>query len=158
MNVKEIIKYIMSQRGVAFEEVRRCPPLACGGAGRECEGGRFPAKAEIVLADGRLVVLILPAGRRVIPGRVGKLLGADLVSLLPEIDEKGSLADYPTDVATITPCGCFTTLMDASMLSARHLVLAVETVDESIRLKFEDWYALVRPGLGFFTEPEHASS
>ena len=134
------------------------PRSRAGGPGRERDGGRFLAKAEVVVADGRLVVLILPAGRRVIPGRVGKLLGADLVSLLPETDAKGSLADYPTDVATVSPRGCFTTLMDASMLSARHLELAVETEDESIRLRFEDWYALVRPGLGFFTEPEHASS
>ena len=157
--INRSLKAIMERRGVAYEELRPGTALEWRETvGREFDGGRFVAKAEAVFADGRLVVLILPAARRVVLDRVGKLLGADLVCLLAEADVDATLGDLQPETPSGSHPEKLTMLMDASMLSARGLVLALGTEEDSIRLKFEDWLALVDPGLGFFTEPDHVSS
>ncbi len=118
MTIQGFLETSMEMRGASYEELRRGGALGHPeAAGRDRDGGRSHAKAEFVLADGRLVMLILPAGRRVVPGRVGKLLDADLIIPLHVTDAVSMLADRRSQAARETDQRPLEMLMDASMLS-----------------------------------------
>ncbi len=46
--------------------------------------------------------------------------------------------------------------MDASLSKARDLVFQAGTHEDAVRLKFEEWLALVKLRVEFFAEPESA--
>ncbi len=155
MTIQRSLETSMEMQGSSHEEFRRGVALGHPeSAGRDCVGGRSHAKAEFVLADGRLVMLILPAGRRAVAGRVGKLLDADLIIPLHLTDAVSILIDRRSHAAREADRMPLEMLMDASMLSARDLRIALGTGQDTIHLRSEDWLTLVDPGLGFFTEPD----
>ena len=49
-------------------------------------------------------------------------------------------------------------LMDASLEGVDELVFAAGTHEDAIRLKFGDWFRLMRPLVESFSEPAPASS
>jgi len=154
------IKSVLGRRGVAYEELRhRVAFTAQEVAQSEHVSGHCLAKVVIVLADGRPVELILPASRRVLLERVGKLLGAVEVRLASEAEMERIFSDC--EPGAIPPLRHWTdvaVLMDASLSNARQLVFQAGTHEDAIRLSFQDWLSLVKPRVEFFTEPEHCSS
>ena len=81
------IKSMLDLRDVPYEELRhRAAPTAIGLARREHVRRHCVAKVVLVLADWKPVELILPADRRVVLGRVGRLLGASEVRLATEAE------------------------------------------------------------------------
>jgi Ala-tRNA(Pro) deacylase len=114
------------------------------------------AKVVVVLADGRPVELIVPASRRVDLARVRELLGAKNVRLASEAEMDTVFTDC--DTGAMPPLRHWkdvTVLMDASMSKARDLVFQAGTHEDSIRLRFQDWFKLVKPLVQVFSEPEH---
>jgi len=154
------IKSMLERRGVAYEELRhRVAFTAQEVAQSEHVSGHCLAKVVVVVADGRPIELILPASRRVVLERVRKLLGADAIRLASEAEMERIFSDCETGaIPPLRHWKDVTVLMDASMSNARELVFQAGTHEDAIRLKFQDWLALVKPRVEFFTEPEHASS
>jgi Ala-tRNA(Pro) deacylase len=117
------------------------------------------AKVVVVIADGRPVELVLPASRRVVLERVQKLLGASAVRLASEAEMEQIFTDCETGaIPPLRHWKDVAVLMDASLASVRDLVFQAGTHEDAIRLKYEDWFALVTPRVEFFAVPEHGSS
>jgi Ala-tRNA(Pro) deacylase len=154
------IKDMLEKRGVAYEELHH--PVAFTAqevAQSEHVSGENLAKVVVVLADGQPVELILPASRRVVLDRVRGLLGANNVRLASEAEMDKIFTDCETGaIAPLRRWKDVTVLMDASMSNSRDLVFQAGTHEDAIRLKFNDWLALVNPRVECFTEPLHASS
>jgi Ala-tRNA(Pro) deacylase len=136
---------ILELRGIRFEEVHHPGP--------EDVKGQRVAKTVVVMADGRPVTLVLPTNRQVALGRVCDILGAEearlandeeMARLFPEC-EPGAIAplrhwDVPV-------------LMDRSLYGEGDIVIQAGKHDDAIRLKFRDWYDMVRPRIALFSEP-----
>jgi hypothetical protein len=102
------------------------------------------------------VELIVPASRRVDLARVRELLGAENARLASEAEMDKVFTDC--DTGAMPPLRHWkdvTVLMDASMSKARDLVFQAGTHEDTIRLRFQDWFELVQPLVQVFTEPEH---
>jgi prolyl-tRNA editing enzyme YbaK/EbsC (Cys-tRNA(Pro) deacylase) len=126
---------------------------------RDRDGHGCMARMAIAVVDGRPVALIFPASRRVVLERLGKLLGADEVRLADrdEVDDVAGRRGVASSRA-VADSRRMSVLMDASLLSARSLEIAPDAEGTPLRLTIEDWLATANPGLGFFTEPDAASS
>jgi prolyl-tRNA editing enzyme YbaK/EbsC (Cys-tRNA(Pro) deacylase) len=111
------------------------------------------------MVDDRPVALVFPASRRVVLGRLGKLLGADEVRL-PQCDEVDRIfGDHQTGESRPLPdLRTISVLMDASLWSAKALEIQSCGLEGPVCLTLEDWLSAANPGLGFFTEPDHEQS
>jgi Ala-tRNA(Pro) deacylase len=154
------IKSMLEQRGVACDELHhRVAFTAQEVAQSEQVSGHRLAKVVVVMADGRPVELILPASRRVVLDRVAKLLGADHVRLASEAEMDRIFTDCQTGaIPPLRPWKDVAVLMDASMSNARDLVFQAGTHEDAIRMRFQDWLALVNPRMESFAEPDHGPS
>ncbi len=156
MATTQWIKSRLARRGIAFDERHhRAVFSAQEVAQSEHISGHRVAKVVVVLADGRPVELILPASRRVVLGRVQERLGAEDIRLASE-DEMDRI--FPVcETGAIPPLrhgSDVEVLMDASMPSTGDLVFQAGTHENVIRLKCRDWFGLVKPLVGSFSEPE----
>jgi Ala-tRNA(Pro) deacylase len=154
------IKTMLEQRGVVYQALSPRGDVTAEEADpSEPVSGQRLVRVAVALVDVRPVELILPASRRVVLNRVGKLLGADDVRLACEAElgriflvcETGALAPLQLWKDVVV-------LMDASLSSAGNLVIPAGTDEQAIRLDFQDWFSRVNPGVGFFTEPDHGAS
>ncbi len=154
------IKDMLEKRGVAYESLHhRVAFTAQEVAQSERISGNSVAKVVVVIADGRPVELILPASRRVVLDRVRTLLGANAIRLASEAEMEQIFTDCETGaIPPLRHWKDVAVLMDASMSSARELVFQAGTHEDAIRLRFQDWYALVNPREEFFAVPEHQPS
>jgi Ala-tRNA(Pro) deacylase len=152
------IKNMLEKRGVAYEERRHGVAFTAQElAQTEHVSGHCVAKVVVVIADGRPVELILPASRRVVLDRLRTLLGARAVRLAAEAELERIFTDCETGATPpLRHWKDVTVLMDASMSSASELVFQAGTHEDAIRLNFQDWFRLVGPLVGAFTQPEHA--
>ncbi|MGP0064941.1 MAG: YbaK/EbsC family protein [Isosphaeraceae bacterium] len=162
MAISGWFKGMLEQRRVVYQELRDRVAFRVQEAARHrLVGAEVLAKLVVVSADDRIAVLILSSSRRVVLERVRRLLGADVVCLIPESELEGIFADLRltgTDTDLAQKHESIALLMDASLLSEGDLVLQAGSLDDSIPLTFEDWLTLAKPGLGFFTEPDHGAS
>ena len=153
------IKSTLTERRVPFEELHhRVTSTTQDAAQSEHISGHRMAKVVAVVADDRPVELILPASRRVVLDRVAKLLGAALVRLASEDEILKIFTDC--EVGAIPPLRHWenvVVLVDASMAGKKDLAFQAGTHEDIIRMKFQDWFWLVGPLVGWFTEPEHAA-
>src|SRR5262249_26865985 len=97
-------------------------------------------------ADGRPIELVLPASRRVALDRVRQLLGASQVRLATE-DE---LARYfpgcePGAIPALRHWPGVEVIMDVHLRCDGDIYLLGGTRHDAIRVKFDDWFALVQP-------------
>jgi prolyl-tRNA editing enzyme YbaK/EbsC (Cys-tRNA(Pro) deacylase) len=154
------IETMMEKRGVDCDELQDRVAIR---AQKTPQGGTVGidvlAKVVVVLADGRPTALIVPSSRRVVLERVGKLLGADVVSIIPENEIESALTSRrPARAAFARGHHSITMLMDATLVNAGALVLQAGTAGGGIRLTLGDWLQLANPGVGYFTEPDQDSS
>jgi len=154
------IKGILERRGVAYKELHH-PEVFTAQEVAQTEriSGHRLAKVVVVLADGRPVELIVPASRRVVLERVGELLGARDVRLASEAEMGRIFTDCES--GAIPPLRHWQdvgVLMDARMEVEGDIFFQAGTHQDVIRLKFEDWFLVVKPRVESFTELESAHS
>jgi prolyl-tRNA editing enzyme YbaK/EbsC (Cys-tRNA(Pro) deacylase) len=154
------IESMLERRGVDYDDLRdRVAVLAQKMAQGGTTGTDVLAKVVVALADGRPTALIVPSSRRVVVERVGKLLGADVVRIVPETEIEDALAGRrPAGAASAPGHNSIAMLMDATLVNAGALVIRAGTADGDIRLTLGDWLQLANPGVGYFTEPDRDSS
>lgn len=119
--------------------------------------GKLVAKAVLVFADARMVMLVLPASYRVDLSHVGKLLGASEVRLADEVEL--GLAFPDCDVGTMPPFGNLYHLpvyVDESLAEDDSIVFPVGSHTQTMRLAYADFERLVRPVRAVFAHPIHA--
>ncbi len=116
------------------------------------------ARVAIVLADDRPIALIFPTSRRLVLERLRKLLDADEVRLadpdeVEQIHGRSETGPIPThpDLRGVS------SLVDATLMSARTLHVRCLRQEVVVPLNLEDWLVSAGSGWGFFTEPDSAS-
>ncbi len=124
-------------------------------AQREHMSGHRVAKTVIVMADDRPVELVLPASRRIRLDRVRELVGAADVRLASEVELARYFADC--ELGAIPPLRHWKdveVLMDESMKVEGEILFQAATHRDAVRMNFADWFRLVQPRIGRFTDPE----
>ena len=158
MATPEWVRKVLQLRGVPFEELRHPQAFTAQEvAHQEHFSGHRVAKVVVVMADGQPVELVLPAARQVRLDRVRALLGAAEVRLATEEE----MAQFFTDceVGAVPPLRHWPgvdVLIDRSLEVGGDILFQAGTHADAVRLNFRDWYKLVRPQVGSFTEPAAA--
>jgi Ala-tRNA(Pro) deacylase len=150
------IKNMFDLRGVLYDELRHPAAFTARGvARRENVGTHRVAKVVVVLADWKPVELILPADRRVVLERVRRLLGAAEVRLATEAEMDRIFTECETGaIPPLRHWKDVMVLMDASLEDVDDLIFQAGTHEDAIRLKFQDWFRLMRPLVESFTAPD----
>jgi|GEM_PF-520742 len=156
MAVMTWIEEMLDQRGVAYAELAHREAFTAQevAQGEHVSGHRM-AKVVAVMADGRIVALVVPASRRVVLEQVRECLGAKKVRLASEAEMSKVFTDC--ELGAIPPLrhwGDIEVLMDTSMQIDGDILLQAGTHRDVIRMNYKDWFALVNPRVGAFSEPE----
>ena len=159
MATTDWIKSTLTEHRVPYEELHhRVAFTAQEVAQSEHISGHHVAKVVIVLVDDRPVQLVLPASRRVALSQVAKLLGAAAVRLASEMEISQIFTECePGAVPPLRHWNTVPLIMDASMATRGDIAFQAGTHEAVIRLNFRDWFRLVAPLLGWFTEPEQSA-
>lgn len=116
--------------------------------------GKLVAKVVMVAADGRPVMLALPATRRVDLARAAETLGARDVRLAAETEFAATFPDC--EVGAMPPFGNLYEVpvyVDQSLAEDEEIVCAAGTHTDTIRLRYADFSRLVQPTVGAFALP-----
>lgn len=149
------IKDMLGQQGVAFEEAHHREVFTSQEVAQsEHISGHSLAKVVAIVADGRLIELVLPASRRVVLEKVRQMLGARQVRLASEAEMDRVFDDVETGaIPALRHWEGVDLIMDESMKTDGPIILQAGTHQDTISLDFRDWFHLVRPRVGAFTEP-----
>ncbi len=152
------IKDLLEQRGVAFEEMHhRTVFTAQEVAQSDHVSGHRVAKVVVILADDRPVELIIPASRRVVLEKVRQMLGARQVMLASEAEMNRIFDGVETGaIPALRHWNGVEVIMDETLRTDGEIVLQGGTHQDAVQLGFNDWYQMVQPRIGFFSEPENA--
>jgi Ala-tRNA(Pro) deacylase len=152
---------MLDVRGIRYEETHHPEAYTAQQVAQEEHvSGHRLAKVVVVLADGRPVVLVLPASRHVVLERLREVLPARSVRLASEEEMAYLFTDC--EVGALPPLRRWqnvSLLMDAALYVAGDIVFQAGTHTDAIRLPFKDWYRMVNPRIESFSTsavPVHA--
>jgi len=149
------VRKILQLRGIPFEELHHREVFTAQEvAQREHVSGHRVAKVVVVMADGQPVELVLPASRHVALEKVRDVLGASDVRLASEKEMESRFTDC--EVGAIPPLRHWKdidVLLDRSLTVEGDILFQAGTHQDAVRLRFSDWYDLVKPRVASFSEP-----
>ena len=120
------------------------------------ERGSRVAKVFIARADGRLIMLVLPAPLHVDFDRVQEMLGLKVVQRAREVEFAYLFPDC--DVGAMPPFGNFYDMpvyLDRTLAEQPYLIFQAGTHRETVKIAMSDYLALVGPQIGDFAyQPE----
>lgn len=123
-------------------------------AHREHVSGHRVAKVVVVYADGRPMMLVLPASHRVNFDRLRETLKAKEISLASESEVSGLFPDCETGAEPPLRHGDLDVTMDPSMKVEGDILFSAGTHADGIMMPFTAWYDLVHPRVEpFAVEP-----
>jgi Ala-tRNA(Pro) deacylase len=111
------------------------------------------AKTVIAIADGRMILLVLPASYLVDLERVRTWLGAKEIRLAHEEEFSKAFADC--DVGSIPPFGnlySIPTYVEKSLTGEEMIVFTAGTYTDTMSMKYADFERLVQPQVLVFAE------
>jgi Ala-tRNA(Pro) deacylase len=148
---------MLEQRGVAFEEMHHREVFTAQEVAQsEHISGHRLAKVVVVIADGRPIELVIPASRRIIVERLKRILGVRELRLATEAEMDRIFNDVDTGaIPALRHWRDVEVIMDESMRVDGEIVLQGGTHRDTLRLAFSDWYDMVQPKVGAFTELEN---
>ena len=140
-------------RGSTFEELHhRRAVTAQDLAHQEHVSGHRVAKVVVVFADGKPLVLVLPASHRVEMRLLKGTVGAKEVRLAEEGDLLRLYPDCEVGAEPpFSPGGWAAVWMDEAMRVDGDIVFNAGTHTDAVRMPFEQWRRQVRPNLGRFS-------
>ncbi len=121
---------------------------------REHIPGKLVAKVVMVYADGRMVMLVLPAPYRVDFARVRSVLGAQELRLADEVEL--GLAFPDCEVGAMPPFGNLYGMpiyVDRSLTDDERIVFPVGTHTETMSMAYADFERLAHPIIMDFAQP-----
>jgi Ala-tRNA(Pro) deacylase len=151
---KERLEQYLQEHNVAFEEQHH--PTAYTAqevAAAEHVPGRLVAKCVIAVADGQMVMLVLPAVHQVDMARVAEMLGASEVRLAQEDEFADTFPDC--EVGAMPPFGNLYQVpvyVDRSLAEDETIVFPAGTHTETLSMKYADFERLVSPLVGDFRQ------
>jgi Ala-tRNA(Pro) deacylase len=155
MSAATWVREELDRRGIAYEELHHPEAYTAQEvAQREHVSGHRMAKVVCVVADGRLIELILPASRRVALDWVRELLGVGEIRLATEEE----LGRYFTGcelgaIPALRHWGEVDVIMDGHLRCAGDIFLLGGTHRDALRMRFDDWFGCVNPRVELLSEP-----
>ncbi len=152
------IEEMLQHEGVPYQESHHPDAYTAQAlAQREHISGHRVAKVVVVMADGRPVELILPASRRVVLDQVRHVLNAQEVRLATEEEMDRDFSDCERGaIPALRHWQDVEVLMDASLRLPGDILFQAGTHHDAVRLRFDDWFQLVKPRVEKFSEPANA--
>ena len=152
MNCKERLEGYLRDNRVSFE-IHHHPTAftAQEVAASEHTPGRMVVKVVMILADGELVMLAMPAPYQADLDRVSEVLGASEVRLAHEEEFAPAFPDC--EVGAMPPFGNLFDLpvyVDEALAEDETIVFQAGTHTDTVRLKYADFERLVEPGVAGF--------
>jgi Ala-tRNA(Pro) deacylase len=144
----------LTQRGIAYEELHH-PDAYTAQEVAQCEhiSGHRVAKVVCEMADDNPIELILPASRRVMLDWVRELLGARNVRLATEDELQQCFADCEVGaIPALRHWRGVDVLVDANLRTDGNILILGGTHRDAIRMRYDDWFEMVRPRVELFTE------
>lgn len=135
---RERIKYVSIRHSAAFtaQEIAASTHIS----------GRDFAKTVIAKVDGRLVMVVLPANRKVMLGELRELLGADRAELATEEEFRSRFPDC--ELGAMPPFGNLygmDTVVAPNLAEEEEIAFNAGTHTEVIRMAYADFSRVVRP-------------
>ena len=144
---------ILDSRNIKYSTIEHTPAYTAQEiAAKSHTPGRELAKSIIVKLDGRLVMVVLPASRRINFDRLKKITGAKTVELATEREFADLFPDC--QLGAMPPFGNLydmAVLVDESLTDDEEIVFNACNHHELIRMAFEDFTILVQPRILDFT-------
>ena len=137
---KNNVKYLVISHSVAY--------TAQGIAALTHTPGKELAKTVMVMVDGRLAMVVVPASSRVDLFKLKKYLGADAVELASEIEFRDRFPDCET--GAMPPFGNLygmDVFADETLAQDKEIAFNAGSHRELVRMAFADFRGLVKPAL-----------
>ncbi|MBI4338134.1 MAG: YbaK/EbsC family protein [Chloroflexi bacterium] len=152
MSGRERLETYLHEQGVPFRAFRHPPAFTAQEvAAHEHVPGRVMAKVVMVMADRKLVMLVLPAPYKVDLTRVASLVGAKQVRLAVEDEFAGVFPDC--EVGAMSPFGNLygvPVYVDSALADDETIVFQAGTHTDTVSLPYADFDRLVGPTVGQF--------
>ena len=152
MECRDSLEDYLRVNGVPFE-VQHHPRAITAQevAATEHVPGRMLAKVVIVLTDGQMAMLSLPAPYQVDLEKVGKVLGAEEVRLAEEEEFEGAFPDC--EVGAMPPFGNMYDLpvyVDEALTEDETIFFRAGTHTDTMSVRYADFEQLVDPAVAEF--------
>jgi Ala-tRNA(Pro) deacylase len=149
---KERLSEYLKQNGVSFDIIPHRPAYTAHDvAAQERVPGKLIAKVVMVVADGKIVMLVLPATLQVDFDRMRELLHAQNVHLAQEHQFSHLFPDC--DVGAMPPFGNLYNVpvyVERSLSEDEQIIFNVGTHTETMRMSYADFARLVKPVVAEF--------
>jgi Ala-tRNA(Pro) deacylase len=116
--------------------------------------GKMFAKTVMVLADGRMFMLVLPAPYHVNPGRAAEALGVGEVRLAGEEEFRDAFPDC--EVGAMPPFANLYGIpvcVDEALAEDETIVFRAGTHTDTMSVRYADFERLVEPAVAGFSDP-----
>lgn len=147
------IRRLLTRRRVPFLEIRHSQAFTARELARRGQiSPHRVAKVVIVIADGRLVELVLPANRHIVFDSLRAALHVADVRLATESEIERYFADV--EVGAVPPLRHWKdvdVVMDESLDVEGEILFQAGTHTDAVRLEFDDWFKTVRPRVKRFS-------
>jgi Ala-tRNA(Pro) deacylase len=155
MSCKDKLEDYLREQSVPFE-VHHHPPAFTAQRVAQAEhvGGKTVVKVVMAFADGRMVMLAVPAPRRVDLAKAAQAAGAREVRLAHEEEFAAAFPDC--DVGAMPPFGNLYGIpvyVDAELTEDESIVFNAGTHEDTIHMKYADFDRLVEPTKVTITGP-----
>jgi Ala-tRNA(Pro) deacylase len=152
MKCRERLEQYLHENGVGFEVMTHRQVFTMQEVAAELHvPGQQVAKVVLAKADGRMVMLVLPAPYRVNTDQVRDLVGAKKARRAEEEEFAGLFPDC--DTGAMPPFGNLYDLpvyVDRSLAEERDIVFRIGSHRETMKLAYADFARLVKPTVGEF--------
>lgn len=155
MSAPRWLTSILTYHGIPYQEHHHGPVFSASRlAEAEHVSGHRVAKTVLLADHGRPLGVVLPSCDRLDLARVQDALGNPDLRLATEDQITGWFQRcHPGAVPPL----CLRTderlVMDRSLAHVGHMTFPAGTPEDSVTVRFADWYRAVRPGVGRFTAP-----
>jgi Ala-tRNA(Pro) deacylase len=152
MRVPTVLLDFLKQQRIKFDVVSHGAAFtAQETAHAEHAPGMSMAKVVMLKADGKDVMVVMPAPYRLHEGRMKRLIGARKIRLATEREFRKLFPDC--EVGAMPPFGNIYDIpfyVDFSLSQNEHIIFNAGSHRKSIRMSFEDYEKLVNPVLCSF--------
>jgi len=155
MSAPRWLKSILAYQGIPYEEHHHDPVFSAARlAEAEHVSGHRVAKTVILADHGHPLAVVLPSCERLDLGRVQEAVGNPEPRFATEEEITGWFKGcHPGAVPPLCLRSDEQLLMDRSLAHVGRMVFPAGTPEDSVSVRFSDWYRAVHPGVGRFTVP-----
>lgn len=141
------LKEFLDRRGVRYVSIRHSPAFTAQEVAASAHvSGRDFAKTVIVMMDGEMAMVVLPAGRRIVLSDLRELLGKPNLRLASEAEFREAFPDC--ELGAMPPFGNLYGMpvyVASALAEEPEIAFNAGNHTEIIKMSFDDFATAVRP-------------